>query len=470
MIEPVPSLPPWLEEYQWIDFVEKPYHVALEALVAILTPPNPIQDLLDQQVQAYLQTGELIGEAILRVIDEARETLEINEEAKELIEKSLTVIEERQRREQQLLEESERYTQQIILLNKIGRNLTSSLDLSTILNQVLEYAIEIVRCQAGTLFIVDEKTGELIFEYVKGPLADDLIGERILPRSGYVGQVVETRRPMIVNGARETEAWPQAINEQSEFKPRDLIVIPMIVKDRIVGVIQVINRIDGLPFNKNDQDLLTVFSDQAAIAIDNSKLFEELQRSNLELMLAYDATIEGWSRALELRDRDTEGHSVRVTEMTLRLAQRMGLGGGELVHIRRGALLHDIGKLAIPDAILLKPGELTLSERKLLELHPEFSRDLLWAIEFLRPAIDIPYCHHEKWDGSGYPRGLKGKEIPLNARIFSIVNVYDNLASDRPYRKAWSRERALDYIREQSGKHFDPEIAKIFLNMMENLS
>jgi putative nucleotidyltransferase with HDIG domain len=184
--------------------------------------------------------------------------------------------------------------------------------------------------------------------------------------------------------------------------------------------------------------------------------------------MAYDATIEGWSRALELRDKQTEGHSFRVTDITLELARILGLEGDELVHIRRGALLHDIGKIGIPDAILHKPSELTSSERKLLEMHPLFSYDMLKSINFLHPAIDIPYCHHEKWDGSGYPRGLKGKEIPLPVRIFSIVNVYDKLISDRPYRPAWSRDKALEYIREKSGKHFDPEIVKVFLNWIEN--
>jgi HD-GYP domain-containing protein (c-di-GMP phosphodiesterase class II) len=242
----------------------------------------------------------------------------------------------------------------------------------------------------------------------------------------------------------------------------------MCANDHIVGVIEVINRIDGLPFNENDQDLLTAFSDQAAIAIDNSRLFNELQRSNLELILAYDATIEGWSRALELRDRDTEGHSVRVTDLTLRLAQSMGFHGDELVHIRRGALLHDIGKIGISDWILHKPGPLNDDELNLMRLHPSSAYEILSPIAFLRPALDIPYCHHEKWDGTGYPRGLKGEEIPLAARIFAVVDVYDNLVSDKPYRAGWNKDKALEYIREQSGKHFDPEVVEIFLTMMGN--
>jgi PAS domain S-box-containing protein/putative nucleotidyltransferase with HDIG domain len=178
---------------------------------------------------------------------------------------------------------------------------------------------------------------------------------------------------------------------------------------------------------------------------------------------AYDETIEGWSNALELRDEETEGHSQRVTEMTLNIARMMNVKTDELVHVRRGALLHDIGKMGIPDAILLKPGKLTVEEWAVMRKHPVYAYDMLAPIDYLRPALDIPYCHHEKFDGTGYPRGLKGEEIPLPARIFAVVDVYDALTSDRPYRKAWSKEEALKYIHEESGTHFDPDVVEVFL-------
>jgi putative nucleotidyltransferase with HDIG domain len=178
---------------------------------------------------------------------------------------------------------------------------------------------------------------------------------------------------------------------------------------------------------------------------------------------AYDETIEGWSNALELRDEETEGHSQRVTEMTLNIARMMNVKTDELVHVRRGALLHDIGKMGIPDAILLKPGKLTVEEWAVMRKHPVYAYDMLAPIDYLRPALDIPYCHHEKFDGTGYPRGLKGEEIPLPARIFAVVDVYDALTSDRPYRKAWSKEEALKYIHEESGTHFDPQVVEAFL-------
>lgn len=193
----------------------------------------------------------------------------------------------------------------------------------------------------------------------------------------------------------------------------------------------------------------------------------EIQRANDQLLLAYDATIEGWSRALDLRDKETEGHSRRVTDMTERIARAMGVGKAELVHVRRGALLHDIGKLGVPDHILLKPGRLTDEEWVLMRKHPVFAYDLLFPIEFLHPAIAIPYCHHEKWDGTGYPQGLKGGQIPLAARIFAIVDVWDALSSDRPYRPAWAQEKVLAYLREQAEIQFEPDIVAICIALFE---
>lgn len=192
---------------------------------------------------------------------------------------------------------------------------------------------------------------------------------------------------------------------------------------------------------------------------------KNLEEAHKQLLFAYDETIQGWSRAMDLRDRETEGHSQRVTDLTIQLAQMFGIHKEQLVHIRRGALLHDMGKLGIPDSILLKPGKLDDAEWDSMRQHPQLAYDMLYPIEYLRPALDIPFCHHEKWDGTGYPRGLKADEIPLVARIFAVVDVWDALSSDRPYRQAWEKEKALEYIQEQSGKHFDPLVVKRFLEI-----
>jgi len=212
-------------------------------------------------------------------------------------------------------------------------------------------------------------------------------------------------------------------------------------------------------------DFLEALSTQVAIAIDSASLFDDLQRSNVELIPAYDTTLEGWSKALDLRDKETEGHSQRVTDMTIKIARKMGVSDAELVHVRRGALLHDIGKMGVPDNILLKPGPLNDEEWKIMRKHPVYAFELLSSIAFLRPALDIPYYHHEKWDGTGYPRGLKEKQIPLSARIFALVDVYDALNSDRPYRLAWPKEKIREHLLEQVGKHFDPKVVEVFFKI-----
>ncbi|MCD4672823.1 MAG: response regulator [Anaerolineaceae bacterium] len=193
----------------------------------------------------------------------------------------------------------------------------------------------------------------------------------------------------------------------------------------------------------------------------------ELEEANRALRQAYDTTLEGWGRVLDLRDGETEGHSKRVAVMTVRLALELGIEGEALLHIRRGALLHDIGKIAIPDRILLKPGELTIDEWEPMRRHPVYAYETLSSIPYLRPALDIPYCHHERWDGSGYPQGLKDKQIPLAARIFAVVDVWDALTSDRPYRKAWPKDKVIEYIHAQSGKLFDPRVVDMFFYLKD---
>jgi HD-GYP domain-containing protein (c-di-GMP phosphodiesterase class II) len=188
-----------------------------------------------------------------------------------------------------------------------------------------------------------------------------------------------------------------------------------------------------------------------------------LRKSNTDIRNAYETTLEGWSHALEIRDRETEGHTQRVTDIVNRIATLMGFNEEQLIHIHRGALLHDIGKLGIADELLHKPGPLTEQEMKIMRTHPQIAYNLLYPIEYLRSALPIPHYHHEKWDGTGYPNGLKGNDIPLEARIFAIIDVYDALSHDRPYRKAWEKEKVLEYIKSESGKHFDPAVVEIFI-------
>lgn len=213
-----------------------------------------------------------------------------------------------------------------------------------------------------------------------------------------------------------------------------------------------------VPPQSNDEITVLTESFNAMVA--------SLNQSQRELLQSYNDTLEGWAKALELRDKETEGHSERVTDLTVRLGAELGLGWEALIHVRRGALLHDIGKMGTPDAILHKEGSLTPEERQVIQKHPQDAYDMLKRIGYLQPALEIPYCHHEKWDGTGYPRGLKGGEIPLSARIFSVVDVWDALTNDRPYRKALPREEVLAYLKGESGRHFDPQVVDAFVRMM----
>jgi HD-GYP domain-containing protein (c-di-GMP phosphodiesterase class II) len=243
------------------------------------------------------------------------------------------------------------------------------------------------------------------------------------------------------------------------------IGVPLIVKGQIKGLFEIFHRSLLAP-NDEWMQFMQTLSGQAAIAIDNSQLFDNLQRSNQEIRQAYDTTLEGWARALELRDRETEGHTRRVTRLTMDLARYMNISEDDLVNIYRGVLLHDIGKMGVPDQILRKTGPLTDPEWVEMRKHPQYAFDLLAPIPYLRPALDIPYCHHEHWDGSGYPRGLKGEQIPLAARIFSIIDIWDALLSNRPYRDAWPEDKVIAYIKEISGKILDPKIVDAFLKMI----
>jgi HD-GYP domain-containing protein (c-di-GMP phosphodiesterase class II) len=281
---------------------------------------------------------------------------------------------------------------------------------------------------------------------------------------GPAGKIVITRQPLHIQRLAQSDEYSR-MTWLAEEKFTAYLGYPLLGKGQVKGVLETFFRAPFIPDNDWLEFIQTI-AGQAAIAIDNFQMFENLQRSNQELSLAYDTTLEGWGKALELRDKETQGHTERVTDLTIRLARRTNINDSEITHIRRGVLLHDIGKMGVPDQILRKTGPLDESEWEQMRKHPQYAYDLLYPIAYLRPSLDIPLCHHEKWDGSGYPNGLKGEEIPLAARIFSVVDVWDALLSDRPYRKSWSRASTIEYIKKESGTRFDPRIVNIFLEMV----
>ncbi len=282
---------------------------------------------------------------------------------------------------------------------------------------------------------------------------------------GLAGEVVRTRLPVRVHDARASTGYDVRWLEKMGF--RGCFALPLVSMGRLEGVLELYSS-GSLDLDDDAQVFTEALAQQVALAIQRDALVIDLQTANRELQDAYDDTIEGWARALDLKDEETAGHSQRVTRLTLDLAERLGVPRDELEHVRRGALLHDIGKMGIPDSILLKPGRLTEEEFDVIRRHPVYAADMLKDIAFLQPAVAIPRWHHERWDGTGYPDGLAGEAIPLAARIFAVVDVYDALTSDRPYRQAWTREAALEHIRERRGSHFDPQVVDAFLAMSED--
>lgn len=347
-------------------------------------------------------------------------------------------------------------------LREIDMAITGSVDLHVTLRVILEKAMAQLYMDAVDILTFNPHAQTLNFIAGRGFRTRALQGISIRLGQYYAGRAALERRPIYIPNLLENREWLERGYLLASEGFVSCYVMPLLSKGQIKGVMEVFSRAEMNP-HQEWQDFLDSIAGQAAIAIDNANLFDDLQRSNVELKLAYDATIEGWSRALDLRDRETEGHTKRVTEMTEHLAQTMKVSDADLVHIRRGALLHDIGKMGVPDYILLKTGKLNDDEWVIMHKHPQYAYDMLAPIAYLRPALDIPYCHHEHWDGTGYPRGLKGEQIPLAARIFAIVDVWDATTTGRIYHPAWPKSEALQYLYSLSGKQFDPEVVDAFI-------
>jgi putative nucleotidyltransferase with HDIG domain len=339
------------------------------------------------------------------------------------------------------------------------------MDLRTTLNVLLRHVEALLNVDAADILLFHPHLQQFRFSAGRGIRTDEIQRAYVRAGTSFAGRAAIERKIVTVqiDLASQTDIDTSAIYRKEGFVA--YAGAPLIAKGQIKGVLGVYHRSTHSP-EPEWLTLLETLAGQAAIAIDNTQLFDNLQQSNIELALAYDETIAGWSRAMDLRDKETEGHTQRVTELTLKLARAMRIRESELAHIRRGALLHDIGKMGVPDNILLKADQLTDEEWEKMRQHPVWANEMLSSIRYLQPALDIPYCHHEKWDGSGYPRGLKGTEIPIAARIFAVSDVWDAITSDRPYRTGWSEEEALKYIEEQSGKYFEPEVVREFFRLI----
>ncbi len=355
--------------------------------------------------------------------------------------------------------------QKLKSLHTIDTAINSSFDISFTYLILLEQVVALIKGSAAVIVLFEPNPSVRTVAATSGFITPEillhpqLVNDPLLVKATLERKVVSLSGDTIVRND-----FPLHVL----FKNEDIVgyfAFPMIVKGAVKGVLEIFSRDVDLLDDETSSFLETI-AQSAAIAMESTQNFEKLQRTNKELIQTYDDTLIGWVNFLDLRDKETEGHTLRAQDMTLLICTEFGYSLEELSDIRRGVLLHDIGKVGVPDAILNKPGPLTAEERLIMQKHPEFAYQMLYPIAYLRPALDIPYCHHEKWDGSGYPRGLKGEEIPLSARIFAIVDVFDALMSDRPYRKAWKLQQVLDYIREGSGSHFDPSIVEKCLELL----
>jgi PAS domain S-box-containing protein len=357
----------------------------------------------------------------------------------------------------QLFEEINQSFERLASLRSIDQAISSNQNLDNTIDILLNQVLKQLAVSAVCIMLCEKSKDVLIYKWGKGPETKNIYGKKFYVDKSMGGQAVIEKHTIFFPRI-DINLYPYLQNE----KFLSAVATPILIKGEIKGVLEVFKMDSDSP-SLDWLEFFETLARQAAIALDNYELFTNLQKTNVDLSEAYDATIQGWSRAMDLRDKETEGHTQRVTEMTINMAVKMNYPQEKLIHLRRGALLHDIGKMGIPDRILLKEGPLNDEEWEIMRKHPEFAYELLAPIEYLWPALEIPYCHHEKWDGSGYPRGLKGEEIPLAARIFSIVDVWDALTSDRPYRKAWPAKQTFAHIRDQRGKHFDPYVTDLFL-------
>ncbi len=357
--------------------------------------------------------------------------------------------------------------EQLRSLRAIDVAILGSTNFRLVLETVLAESVKRLHVDAAAVFLLDAGRTALDAVLSLGFRTDEVDTLRVRVGDGAVGRAALGLRteliPDVADAAAARDDVPPGLLADGT---RGFCAVPLVAKSHLIGVLAVAHR---APLDVDDDwvGFLDAVAGQAAMAIEAGKSYESLQKAHLELALAYETTIEGWSNALELRDQQTAHHTARVTELTVELARAAGLGDAEIVHIRRGALLHDIGKMAVPDEILLKRGKLTAEETAVMQRHPTYAHDLLWPIAYLRPALDIPYRHHERWDGNGYPRGLKGEAIPLAARLFAVVDVWDALRSARPYREGWNDERAREHLLALAGSHLDPAAVGLFTKLLD---
>jgi len=419
-------------------------------------------------IPLILVSGSIGEEAAIDALHRGASDYILKDRSKRLGQAVHRILESRryQQEKEQAEFELKRRLAELEVLYNISSSLRYLESLDDMLKSLLQQTISALYTDTGAIWLASRDKKELEMLSAEGWFTS-LDGLVLKEGEGLVGDTYLQDQPIV---SPEFIRDPKLSNKVAGKVPSGWggTLIPIHSHEEKIGVLAV-----AVPLPRElvagELQLLSYIAEMAGIAVHRLRLFDQLQTATEALASAYDETIKGWATALELRDQETEGHSERVTEITLEMARKMGLTEEQLDNVYRGSLLHDIGKMGVSDSILLKPGPLNDREWEIMRQHPQHAYDLLAPIDYLKPALSIPYCHHEKYNGSGYPRGLKGEEIPLEARIFAVVDVYDALTSDRPYRLAWSKEDALEYIKKESGIHFDPQVVELFLQMIKDL-
>jgi response regulator RpfG family c-di-GMP phosphodiesterase len=363
-----------------------------------------------------------------------------------------------------LMLETERRLEYVNALRAIDVAITGSLDIRLTMNVILDQVVTHLKVSAAAILLYNRGSNYLEAAATRGFRSLEASRRTVKYGDGHAGTAAVENRIFGFRNADLLDKDDAGVPAVGGERFQGYYVAPLVSKGRTLGVLEIYNR-NPVEASREWLGFFEALAGQSAIAIEEAEMFSDLHRANADLVQAYDSTLEGWVHAIDLRDKETVGHTTRVTDLTVALARSCGFSDSELVQVRRGALLHDIGKLGIPDAILLKPGPLTEDEWVVMKRHPSFAFEWIRPIAYLRPSLDIPYCHHEKWDGSGYPRSLAGEHIPVAARLFSVVDIWDALTSDRPYRAAWPEDKVAAHLREISGTHLDPFAVEAFFKL-----
>ncbi len=367
------------------------------------------------------------------------------------------------------VEATRRQLQQVSALHAIDSAAIASFDLKVTLSVILREILNQLSVDAADILLLDPQSNMLEFAAGLGFRNPEIPHAPIRLGQGYAGSAARERRTVSSSRLDHVNLGNVSAAQILHEHFVSYYAVPLLAKGQIKGVLEIYCRAP-LPPTENWLEFLNDLASHAALAIDSAKQFQELQKKVLELSVSSDLAIEAWIRALEISGRENREHIRRVADLTVEVARKLQVGEAEIVNMRRGALLHDVGFLGIPETILLKAGSLTPEERAIVQEHPDLALHLLQPLPHLTAALDIPRYHHERWDGSGYPEGLKGEQISLAARIFAVVDVFDALTSTRPYRPARSRKEALEYIRQQAGVKFDPHVVEAFLAVVEGAS